>query len=119
MSWVVVFLLLQVVSTVYHVLSQGDLNRGGNIPVQVGRLRRPQVVVQVGVFCERVSARKTHPLVQKDYLRRSRNVYEGIAPTVIHALARTRVHENGLPLPYFQGSSGRISSSANSSITPK
>jgi len=28
----------------------------------------------------------------------------GYCPTVIHALERTRVHENGLPLPYFQGS---------------
>ena len=52
-------------------------------PVQVGRLRRPQVVVQVCVFCVRWRAHKTHKLVQKDYLRRSRNVYGGIA---LHAL---------------------------------
>ncbi len=54
-------------------------SRGGQYPVQLGRLRRPQVGVQVCVFCVRARARKTHKLVEKYTLRRSRNVY-GVLP---------------------------------------
>ncbi len=61
---------------------EGEKERGGNTPVQVGRLRRPQVVVHVCVFCVRWRARKTHKRAQKEYLRRSRNEYERITPIV-------------------------------------
>ncbi|MFL5587344.1 MAG: hypothetical protein ACJ8DI_06755 [Ktedonobacteraceae bacterium] len=63
-------------------LSHAICNRVGNTPVQVGRRRRPQVVDKfVCVLRARQRTQNTHKLVQKDYLRRSRNVYGGIAPT--------------------------------------
>ena len=70
-------------------------------PVLVGRLRRPQVVEQVRVFCVRIRARKTHALVEKDCLRRSRSLGD-IAPTApigrmpqatAHACEKSRVEE--------------------------
>src|SRR6266702_1598520 len=64
----------------FWFLLQGFSNCSGNNLVQAGRLRRPQVVVQVCVFGVRASARQTHKLVEKDNLRRSRNMYVSIAP---------------------------------------
>src|ERR1700730_9897164 len=55
----------------------------GNIPLQVGRLRRPQGVEHVCMFCVRIRARKTYTRVEKDGLRRSRSLYGDIAPTVV------------------------------------
>ena len=65
----------------FWFLLQGFSNCSGNNLVQAGRRRRPQVVVQVCVFGVRWRARTTHKLVQRGYLRRSRNMSVSIAPT--------------------------------------
>lgn len=73
------FVFLPVMDNYAQTLSRASSQAIGTIPpVQVCRLRRPQVV-QVCVFGVHWRARQTHTLVQNDSLRRSRNL-TGVLP---------------------------------------